>query len=142
MSGNVTMRTLGLDALRRKLGPQFRALAEPRIKSANEANATEFARRVKAVMRRGDDEGGHLEDTVAVRAKGERAFETSVGDEAHPYPAHLEFGHMAGDTHVPGVPTWFPTLRTFKRRAKARSARALRDTANALKATGGQTPTS
>lgn len=123
---NASARTRGLDQLRAKLLSRFPAAAKAKIKEANQQNAEEFARRVKAILPRGDDRGGHIEDTVRVEARGDTGFATAIGDAAHPYPAHLEFGHMAGNTHVPGKPAWFPALRLFRRRAKSRQTRALR----------------
>jgi hypothetical protein len=118
------------------VGPKHVAL----LAAANRTNAAEFERLVRAAAPRGDDEGGHLVDTLETRQISPTAFEVSIGDEAggaHDYPAHLEFGHRNADgVHVPGKPFWFPSKRIVSKRAHNRILRAERAAMKAVAARG------
>ena len=116
------------------VGPKQEAL----LRAANQKSAEDMARQVRAILPRGDAERGHLVDSVRVEQVSAVGFSTSIGDEAHPYPAKLEWGHKARDgSHVPAVPAWFPARRVTKKRARGRITRAERAAIKTIATPGG-----
>jgi len=117
----------GLERLRAKLlkmtGPQ----AQAAMLKANTRSASEFEALVRQIVPQGDEERGHLVDTLRQTSRGATGVEVSIGDKGNPYPAHLELGHKARDgSHVPGLAFWFPAKRVTKKKAHGRIVRAER----------------
>ena len=121
----ITAKVTGGDG---KALKRFTAGGVARMKAANKKSADEFMALVKlAVPRDPEAKNGQLVDTVREDDTGPVRVEVSIGDAAHPYPAHLEFGHRSrGGTHVPAKPYWYPAKRVLKKRAHNRILRAER----------------
>ncbi len=102
-----------------ELPAQLRA----RMAAVSEANAREFAEKLKVVTPTDEDHDDvHIVDTIAVYPDRTwpGAWRVSIGDAKAPYAAHLEFGHMDGATHVPANAFFFPLYREMKRTFRAR----------------------
>lgn len=127
-------RVQGLERLKQRVLQRLPANARVAMREANEKNADEFMGLVGRILTRGDDERGHLADTLKkYPGSTETAVRVSLGDATRPYPLSLEAGHLAPDgTHVPGQPAWNPARRVLKKKAQGRQSRAL---SKALKAT-------
>ena len=99
------------------------------VDGANDQNADEFMAHVSAIVPRGeagDAHPGALAESLA-KGPGEKphSVKVSIGGPEAPYPAHLEYGHMApGGVHVHAEPFWWTTWRVLKRRFKSRASRA------------------
>ncbi|HEY1878426.1 MAG TPA: hypothetical protein VGG68_00690 [Caulobacteraceae bacterium] len=114
------------------LNAQMQVLVEQqggRLKAANQKNADEFAVLVRSAVPQDANSrhGRHLAGTIAETAFGPVGVQVSIGSEADPYPAHLEFGHRARNgAHVPGKSSWYPAKRVIQKRAHDRILRAQR----------------
>lgn len=120
----------GMAALRQRILKTLPDAAKKKIAAANEKNATEFRDLVAQIIPRGDPRAPNLIDTLEMRPgdKSETAFLVTIGGPEAPYPLHLEGGHRTADgVHVPATPYWNPAKVVLKKRAKRRSATALRE---------------
>lgn len=127
-------RILNLEKLTAKFAALPKQVREAAIK-ANDDNANDFMAQVAAIVPRGD-RVPHLASTLE-KAPGVKPGSTkvSIGGPQAPYPAHLEFGHLAkGGRHVPAEPFWFTTLRVNKKRFKNRRNRLARAAIRTLSA--------
>lgn len=120
-------RTEGLTEFRQKVLSRLPQAAKDQMAKANEKSADEFVALIERIIPRGEDEGGHLADTLVKEAiPGGVGFKVSLGDAAHPYPLHLEGGHLAPDgSHVPPVPFWNAARHQVAKRHKGRASRAI-----------------
>lgn len=114
------------DRLEAKLARLPEAVKASQLDVNNQC-ALDFMQRVLSIIPRGGPDPGRLAGTLVKEpgTKSPLAVQVAVGGPAAPYPAHLEFGHMAhGDTHVPAEPFWFTTLRLNRKRYKAMRTKA------------------
>lgn len=120
-------RTEGLAEFRQRVLQRLPKEAKDQMAKANEKSADEFFSLVERIIPRGDDEDGHLADTLVKEAiPGGVGFKVSLGDAAHPYPLHLEGGHLAADgSHVPPVEFWNAARHQVAKRHKGRASRAI-----------------
>jgi hypothetical protein len=120
-----------MDSLRERLLSRLPKEAREKIAQANEQNAQEFYSTVKAAIPvgrpgEGDKHPGALVATLKIKPYGEVGQIVTLGDAAHPYPAHLEFGHRNQDgVHVPAEPFWYPARRVKAKRFRGRIMRAM-----------------
>jgi hypothetical protein len=132
----------GLDRLRRKMLRTMPKAARDEMLRNNRKNADDFASTYKGALGKGDPRNGHLVDTVEVgqlQANGVRGsalgVAVSVGDAEHPYPLHLEGGHIGPDGNlVAPQPAWNPAKQVVKRRARSRARRSLKKVVDLVKA--------
>lgn len=127
----MSVRVENLERLRAKIDRMsVRARAE--MKAANDKSLGEFVGQVRRIIPT-SAEAPHLAGSIRTGpGRHELEAEASVGDANVPYPAHLEWGHIAPDgTRVPGKPFWFPALRIMRKRFKGRASRAAKKAVSA-----------
>ena len=109
---------------------------QPGSDPANQRSANEFVGLVRlAVPQDPNARHGHLIDTIQQTDVGQFGVQVSIGSDAEPYPAHLEFGHRARDgTHVEAKPFWYPAKRIIAKRARTRMLAAQRAAIKAVAA--------
>lgn len=124
-------KTENLKRFRQRVAALLPKAAKDEMLKANNKSADDFVQTLERILPVGDERRGHLKTTLRKR-QGDAEFGglgviVSLGDEAHPYPFHLEGGHKAPDgSHVPPKPAWNPAKRLVAKRHKGRAARALR----------------
>lgn len=98
------------------------------ILAVNERIATAHAARLAITVPKGSPHRGHILSSIRVRT-GANGFEKviSIGSEAFPYAAPLEFGHKNKDgSRTPPVKFFFPLARIMRRKYRAALIRAVR----------------
>lgn len=122
----ISAKVEGIERLREKLLALVNSsTARGSVRAANAKSADEMAALVRAIIPRGNDEEGHVADTLKRFQEGDWGEGVSIGDAAHRYPLHLEAGHRdKGGKHVPAKPYWYPSLRVLRKRSKGRVNRA------------------
>lgn len=129
-------RVVNLERFKQRVMQRLPAAARAEIRKANEANAREFKALVEKIVPR--DEGQLAATLAQSDGSTETAVQVSIGSAEHPYPLHLEAGHLAADgTHVAGKAFWNPARRVLRKKTRGRAGRAL---SKAVKATAAETP--
>lgn len=120
-------RTEGLEAFRNAALQRLPKGGKEELIKACEKSADEFIDLVGRIIPRDPTHETHLADTLTKEPlRSGAGFAVSIGDEAHPYPLHLEGGHLAPDgSHVPPVPFWNAARHKVAKRHKGRASRAI-----------------
>ncbi|WP_395444051.1 hypothetical protein [Caulobacter sp. UC70_42] len=98
------------------------------ILAVNERIATQHAARLAITVPKGSPYRGHIVSSIRVKT-GANGFEKviSIGSEAFPYAAPLEFGHRNKDgSRTPPTKFFFPLVRIMRRKYRAALIRAVR----------------
>jgi hypothetical protein len=121
-----------LERLKAKIARMTPA-AKREMRAAIVKNADEFYATVARIVPK-SDKAPHLASTLTKHAGShELEVAVSIGGPEAPYPAHLEWGHIAPDgSRVPAEPFWYTTLRAGKPRWDNRSKRAAKKAVTAV----------
>lgn len=128
--------------LEQRLGPALGSV-KAAVVAVNEKYANKAAALTRQIVPKGDTADGHLAQTVRVGAgdRSDTSRAVTLGDAAHPYGAHLEFGHAAPDgSHVPGYPALTVSAATLRKAHRSAMGREVGKALKAALAQGRLTP--